>query len=87
MDLSSLSHGEMNKFHTLTFVAGTKTNHNVLSHREAMKSEDHELFAQAMEEEIERIVDKDIFEVVPCLCVPTYQKVLRACQSAVKLIT
>eukprot|EP00957_Ditylum_brightwellii_P006550 496542-Ditylum_brightwellii.AAC.1 len=43
-----------------------------------MKAEDHELFIQAMEEEIKRMIDKDIFEVVPCSCVPTYQKVLRA---------
>eukprot|EP00957_Ditylum_brightwellii_P019990 1509210-Ditylum_brightwellii.AAC.1 len=42
-----------------------------------MKAEDCELFIQAMEEDIERMIDKDIFEVVPCSHVPTYQSVLR----------
>eukprot|EP00957_Ditylum_brightwellii_P203213 15333683-Ditylum_brightwellii.AAC.1 len=65
MDLSLLSNGEMNEFHPPALVAGTKANHNVLSNREAMKAEDCELFIQAMEEEIKRIIDKDIFEVVP----------------------
>ena len=78
MDLSSLSNGEMNEFHPLALVAGAKATPNVLSHREAMKEEDHELFIQAMEEEIKRMVEKEMFEVVPHSRVPTYQKVLRA---------
>eukprot|EP00957_Ditylum_brightwellii_P069853 5304744-Ditylum_brightwellii.AAC.1 len=68
----------MNEFHPLALVADTKAIPNVLSHREAMNAEDCELFIQAMEEEIERMVDKYIFEVVPRSCVSTYQKVLRA---------
>eukprot|EP00957_Ditylum_brightwellii_P058267 4417925-Ditylum_brightwellii.AAC.1 len=67
----------MNEFHPLALVAGTNATHNVLNHREAMKAEDCELFIQDMEEEIKRIINKDIFEVVPCSHVPTYQKVLR----------
>eukprot|EP00957_Ditylum_brightwellii_P056371 4273300-Ditylum_brightwellii.AAC.1 len=55
----------MSEFHPLALVAGTKANPNALCHREAMKVEDRELFIQAMEEEIERMVEKDIFEVVP----------------------
>eukprot|EP00957_Ditylum_brightwellii_P192169 14628441-Ditylum_brightwellii.AAC.1 len=78
MDLSSLSNGEMNEFHPLASVAGTKANPDVLSHREAMKVKDRELFIQAMEEEIERMVENNIFEVVPHSSVSTYQKVQRA---------
>eukprot|EP00957_Ditylum_brightwellii_P084311 6410524-Ditylum_brightwellii.AAC.1 len=78
MDLSSLSNGEMNEFHHLVLVASTNETPNALSHRETMKAEDHELFIQAMEKEIKRIIDKDIFEVVPRSRVPTYQKALRS---------
>eukprot|EP00957_Ditylum_brightwellii_P155249 11818950-Ditylum_brightwellii.AAC.1 len=78
MDLSSLSNGETNEFLHLALVTGTKANSNVLRHREAMKVEDHELFIQAMKEEIEKMTEREIFEVVPCSQVPTYQKVLRA---------
>eukprot|EP00957_Ditylum_brightwellii_P194601 14822867-Ditylum_brightwellii.AAC.1 len=74
MDIFSLSNGKMNEFCPLALVAGTKANPNALSHREAMKEEDRELFVQAIEEEIERMIDKYIFEVVPSLRVPTYQK-------------
>eukprot|EP00957_Ditylum_brightwellii_P010575 800833-Ditylum_brightwellii.AAC.1 len=78
MDLSLLSNGETNEFHPLALVTGTKANPNVLSHIEAMKAEDCELFIQAMEEEIEKMIDKNMFEVVPRSHVLTYQKVLRA---------
>eukprot|EP00957_Ditylum_brightwellii_P118824 9063576-Ditylum_brightwellii.AAC.1 len=52
----------MNEFHPLALVAGTKVNPNVLNHREAMNAEDHELFIQAMEEEIKRMVEKGILK-------------------------
>eukprot|EP00957_Ditylum_brightwellii_P038730 2927518-Ditylum_brightwellii.AAC.1 len=52
LDLTSLSNGEVNEFHPLALVAGTKSNPNVLSHRDTMKSKDHEQFLKAMEEEI-----------------------------------
>eukprot|EP00957_Ditylum_brightwellii_P098447 7500527-Ditylum_brightwellii.AAC.1 len=68
----------MDEFHHLALKVDTKAVPNVLSHRKAMKAEDHEIFIQAMEEKIKRIIDKDIFEVVPCSRVSTYQKVLRA---------
>eukprot|EP00957_Ditylum_brightwellii_P149598 11391487-Ditylum_brightwellii.AAC.1 len=68
----------MNESHPLALVAGRKANPNVLSHREAMKAQDHELFIQAMEEEIKRMVEKENVEVVPCSHAPTYQTVLRA---------
>eukprot|EP00957_Ditylum_brightwellii_P079360 6033720-Ditylum_brightwellii.AAC.1 len=68
----------MNEFHPLALVAGTKANPNVLSHREAMKAEDCEFFIQATEEEIERMVENNIFEVLPHSRVPTYQKALRS---------
>eukprot|EP00957_Ditylum_brightwellii_P110659 8439400-Ditylum_brightwellii.AAC.1 len=64
----------MNEFHPLALVAGTKATHNVLSHREAMKVENYELFIQAMEEGIKRIIDKDIFEVVHVHMFPHIKK-------------
>eukprot|EP00957_Ditylum_brightwellii_P162968 12409725-Ditylum_brightwellii.AAC.1 len=42
IDLTSLPNGEVNQFHPIALVAGTKSNPNVLSHRDAMKSKGHE---------------------------------------------
>eukprot|EP00957_Ditylum_brightwellii_P009789 738384-Ditylum_brightwellii.AAC.1 len=42
-----------------------------------MRADDKDKFLQAMEEEIENMIGKDIFEVVPRSRVSTYQKVLR----------
>eukprot|EP00957_Ditylum_brightwellii_P152310 11595857-Ditylum_brightwellii.AAC.1 len=58
MNLSSLPNGEVNEFHSLALVAGTKANPNVLSHREAMESKDQYQFLKAMEEEIEIMIEK-----------------------------
>eukprot|EP00957_Ditylum_brightwellii_P054076 4096208-Ditylum_brightwellii.AAC.1 len=74
MDLSALPNGETNKFHLLALVAGTNSNQNTLSHKEAMKSDDKDHFHKAMEEKIERMIEKEIFEVVPSSQVPSYQK-------------
>eukprot|EP00957_Ditylum_brightwellii_P166946 12708577-Ditylum_brightwellii.AAC.1 len=78
MDHSVLPNGETNEFHPLALVAGTNSSTNILSHREAMKSDGKDQFHKAMEEEIERMIEKEIFEVVPGSRVPSYQKVLRA---------
>eukprot|EP00957_Ditylum_brightwellii_P189220 14402755-Ditylum_brightwellii.AAC.1 len=43
-----------------------------------MKSDDKDQFHKAMEEEIERMIEKETFEVVPRSRVPSYQKVLKA---------
>eukprot|EP00957_Ditylum_brightwellii_P093674 7132877-Ditylum_brightwellii.AAC.1 len=39
-----------------------------------MKADDKEQFLSAMEEEIERMIEKGIFEIAPRSQVPTYQK-------------
>eukprot|EP00957_Ditylum_brightwellii_P181117 13796940-Ditylum_brightwellii.AAC.1 len=62
MDLSALPNGETNEFHLLALVAGTHSNLNILNHREAMKSDDKDQFHKAVEEEIERMIEKEIFE-------------------------
>ena len=59
MDLTALSNGETNEFHPLALVAGTKANPNILSHKEAMKAGDKEKFPQAMEEDIENMIEKN----------------------------
>eukprot|EP00957_Ditylum_brightwellii_P096346 7338203-Ditylum_brightwellii.AAC.1 len=74
MDLSALPNSETNEFHPLALVAGTNLDPNILSHREAMKSDDKDQFHNAMEEEMKRIIEKEIFEVVPKSQVPSYQK-------------
>eukprot|EP00957_Ditylum_brightwellii_P170162 12953312-Ditylum_brightwellii.AAC.1 len=51
MDLTSLPNGEVNEFHQLALVASTKSNPNVLSHIDAIKSKDHEQFIKAAEDE------------------------------------
>eukprot|EP00957_Ditylum_brightwellii_P052921 4012344-Ditylum_brightwellii.AAC.1 len=66
MDLTALPNGKINKFHPLALVAGANTNLNTLSHRYDTKAEDRDQFLQAMEEEIESMIEKYIFEVVPC---------------------
>eukprot|EP00957_Ditylum_brightwellii_P067042 5089097-Ditylum_brightwellii.AAC.1 len=77
MNLSALPNGETNEFHPIALVAGTNSNPNILSHGEAMKSDDKEQFHKTMEEEIERMIEKEIFEIVPRTQVPSYQKVLQ----------
>eukprot|EP00957_Ditylum_brightwellii_P025736 1947360-Ditylum_brightwellii.AAC.1 len=74
MDLSALPNGETNEFRPLALVAGTNLIPNILSHREAIKSDDKDQLYKAMEEEIERMIGKEIFEVVPRSQVPSYQK-------------
>eukprot|EP00957_Ditylum_brightwellii_P146757 11172542-Ditylum_brightwellii.AAC.2 len=51
MDLSDLPNGETNEFHPLALVAGTNSNPNILSHREAMRSDDKEQYHKTVEEE------------------------------------
>eukprot|EP00957_Ditylum_brightwellii_P162369 12363753-Ditylum_brightwellii.AAC.1 len=62
MELTALSNDKTNKSHPLALVAGKNFNPNVLNHRDAMKATDRDQFLQAMEEEIERMIEKDIFE-------------------------
>eukprot|EP00957_Ditylum_brightwellii_P111159 8476010-Ditylum_brightwellii.AAC.1 len=77
MDLSALSNGERNEFHVLALIAGTNSNPNILSHREAINLDDKDQFHKAMEEAIERMIEKEIFEVISRSQLPSYQKVLR----------
>eukprot|EP00957_Ditylum_brightwellii_P107160 8175538-Ditylum_brightwellii.AAC.1 len=58
MDLTALPNGEINEFYLLALVAGTSANPNTLSHRDAMKAKDRDQFLQAMEEEIENMIEK-----------------------------
>eukprot|EP00957_Ditylum_brightwellii_P016610 1248623-Ditylum_brightwellii.AAC.1 len=62
MELTALSNGETNEFHPLALVAGTNANPNILSHKDAMKADDKDKFLQVMEEEVENMIEKDIFE-------------------------
>ena len=78
MNFSALPNGESNGFHPLSLVAGTNSNPNIISHREAIKSDDKDHFHKAMEEKRERIKEKEIFGVVPRSQVPSHQKFLRA---------
>ena len=53
-------------------------NPNILSHRNAMKAEDSHLFTSAMEEEITRMIENNIFEEVDRNTVPLTHNILRA---------
>ena len=58
LSLTTLPNGEINYLHPLALIAGTNANPNILNHREAMKADDKEQFLSAMEEEIERMIEK-----------------------------
>eukprot|EP00957_Ditylum_brightwellii_P046773 3549751-Ditylum_brightwellii.AAC.1 len=58
IDLTSLPNGEVNEFHPLVLVAVAKANPNVLCHRDAMKSKDQDQFLKAMEEDVQRMIEK-----------------------------
>eukprot|EP00957_Ditylum_brightwellii_P014969 1128635-Ditylum_brightwellii.AAC.1 len=75
LSLTALPNGEINDLHPLALIAGTNANPNILNHREAMKADDKEQFLSAMEEEIERMIEKGIFKIVPRSQVSIYQKV------------
>eukprot|EP00957_Ditylum_brightwellii_P174232 13265220-Ditylum_brightwellii.AAC.1 len=77
-NITALPNGEVNEYHPLTFSVKTNANPNVLSHHDAMKSDDKDKFMATMEEEIKRLIKTDTFEIVPCSKVPNNQRVLRA---------
>ena len=76
MQLTSLPNGECNDLNPHALAASV--NPNILSHRNAMKAEDSHLFTSAMEEEITRMIENNIFEEVDRNTVPLTHNILRA---------
>ena len=76
MQLTSLPNGECNDLNPHALAASV--NPNILSHRDAMKADDSHLFTSAMEEEITRMIENNIFEEVDRNAVPLTHNVLRA---------
>ena len=68
LNLSALQSGAINELDPLAFAASA--NPNILTHREAMKAKDIDQFLAAMQEELERMDDNEIYEEVLRSSVP-----------------
>ena len=62
---------------SLTALDNGTANPNILSHSQAKKSIDWDKFVEAMKEEIQRMIDNNIFKLVKKSTVPRNQRILR----------
>ena len=76
LKLTSLENGEINDFNPHALAASA--NPNILSHAQAKKAMDWDKFVLAMEDEVKRMIDHDIFEEVSIEDIPLHQRILRA---------
>ena len=53
-------------------------NPNILFHRDAMKADDYEQFLKSMKNEIDKLLENEIYEIVPRHTVPRSKTVLNA---------
>ena len=53
-------------------------NPNILNHRDAMKADDNEQFLTSMKQEVDKLLENEIYEIVPCNTVPKTKTVLNA---------
>lgn len=74
--LNSLANDEISELNVMAHIASA--NPNILGHRDAMKADDADKFHESMDEEIQRLTDENIYEVVARSTVPEGQRVLRA---------
>ena len=73
-ELQQPEHADLNP---ISYVA-KNSNPNILSHRNAMKADDHDKFLSSMREEMDKLFDNDIYEIVPRKSVPSHKTVLDA---------
>ena len=76
MELTALDNGEIND--PSPHLLAASINPNILSHSEAMKAHDRDEFEKAMEEEIQRMIENEIFEEIPRELMDKTKSVLRA---------
>ena len=60
------------------YAAATNTNPNILGHSAAMRAKDADEFLKSMKQEIDRLIEYDIFDVVDINTIPKHTKILRA---------
>ena len=60
----------------ITYVTKKSGNPNILIHMNAMKEDDNQNFLDAMQEEMKKLLENDIYEVVPRSLVPRHNTVL-----------
>ena len=64
-DINMLDGDQMNDVHPMAFVAsGNGPNPNILSHGEAMAAVDEDKFDESMNEEMVKLFDNGIYEIV-----------------------
>ena len=63
-NINQLPDQNHNAFHPLTFMV-SQENDDVLCYPQAMKSDDSDLFKEAMEEEMNSFKDEKIFKLIP----------------------
>ena len=77
--ISCLVGDQMNDQHPLAFAAGGQgSNPNILNHRDAMRAMDKNMFNESMEEEMNNLTNKEIYEIVKRTSVPEGHNILRA---------
>ena len=62
----------------MVFLASTHPNNNIFDHSAAMKGDDREKFLISMKDEIDRLIEHDVFELVDKDTIPPHCKILRA---------
>ena len=74
LDLSAIDEGEFNDLHPWALAASA--NPNILSHSQAKKAHDWEEFVKAMKEEVDKMLENNIFKLVKRSVVPLNQRIL-----------
>ena len=68
--LTSLLDKTINKLQPMAFLASPNPINNILTHSAAMKADDKEKFLISMKNEIDRLIEHDIFELVDIDTIP-----------------
>ena len=76
LDLTALDKGEFNDLNPWALAA--LANPNILSHSEAKHADDWDEFVKAMKEEVDRMLENNIFKLVKRSVVPLNQRILRS---------
>ena len=87
-DVNMLEGDQMNDVHPLVFAAsGQGPNPNILNHGEAMAAVDKDKFDESMNEEMVKLYDNGIYEIVKKCEVPELKSILRAVWSHMRKTT
>merc|ERR1712127_638239 len=76
--LNTLLDDTINELQPMHVYAAANTNPNILGHSAAMRAKDADEFLKSMKQEIDRLIEYDIFDVVDINTIPKNTKILRA---------